>query len=96
MILLLWYFYYFTGDSLSSHENQAFTTKDRDNDVYDGGNCATAYKGGWWYGACHSSNLNGLYLGGPHESYADGVIWRPWKGYHYSLKHVEMKMRMTP
>ena len=91
--LWLLYFYYFTGDSLSGHGNQPFSTKDRDN---VGGTCATMYKGAWWYIGCHSSNLNGLYLGGPHESYADGINWSTWKGYHYSLKHVEMKMRMAP
>ena len=96
--LWLLYFYYFTGDSLSVHGNKAFSTKDRDNDenVSDGASCATAYKGAWWYRDCHSSSLNGLYLGGPHESYGDGVIWSAWKGYYYSLKQVEMKMRMAP
>ncbi|XP_078686987.1 fibrinogen C domain-containing protein 1-like [Branchiostoma floridae x Branchiostoma belcheri] len=81
------------GNSMdSSHNGFPFSTKDRD---YDGssGSCAQAYKGAWWYAACHHSNLNGLYHGGSHTSYADGVNWSAWKGHYYSLKHTEMKIR---
>lgn len=53
------------------------------------------YHGAWWYSDCHSSNLNGLYLGGPHKSYADGVNWKAWRGYNYSYKVSEMKVRLT-
>ena len=80
------------GDSLSGHRGKAFSTKDRDNDAYSG-NCATQFKGAWWYGSCHSSNLNGRYLKGKHSSYADGVNWYSWKGHHYSVKRAEMKIK---
>lgn len=40
------------GNSLQGHLGMKFSTKDRDNDVYDG-NCAEAYTGAWWYGKCH-------------------------------------------
>uniref|UniRef100_H2Z3S0 Fibrinogen C-terminal domain-containing protein n=1 Tax=Ciona savignyi TaxID=51511 RepID=H2Z3S0_CIOSA len=79
------------GDAMQSSK---FTTKDRDQDERDGGNCAIVYKGAWWYRSCHSANLNGLYLRGAHESYADGVNWRFWRGYHYSLKVTEMKLKL--
>ncbi|XP_055950510.1 techylectin-5A-like [Argiope bruennichi] len=82
------------GDSMiSNHDNQKFTTQDQDNDNFVDGNCAEAYKGGWWYNLCHSANLNGLYLRGTHESYAIGVNWVSWKGYHESLDATEMKIR---
>jgi len=80
------------GDSLSGHRGMAFSTKDQDNDAYSG-NCATLFKGAWWYGACHSSNLNGLYHLGKHSSYADGVNWYTWKGHYYSAKRAEMKIK---
>ena len=80
------------GDNLGYHSGRAFSTKDQDNDSA-GSNCAVLYKGGWWYGSCHSSNLNGLYLNGPHSSYANGVNWKSWKGYHYSLKYASMMIR---
>ena len=77
------------GDSMGYHSGNKFSTKDRDNSA----NCAVVYKGAWWYQSCHSSNLNGLYHGGDHSTYADGVNWKAWKGYHYSLKSTEMKVR---
>ncbi|KAL9985617.1 hypothetical protein ACROYT_G008039 [Oculina patagonica] len=80
------------GDSLSSHRGHPFSTKDRDNDRA-GSNCAVQYKGAWWYRGCHDSNLNGLYHGGKHSSFADGVNWSHWKGYRYSAKRTEMKIR---
>nr|DAA34038.1 TPA_inf: fibrinogen-related protein 3 [Mytilus californianus] len=80
------------GDSLARQNGQNFITKDQDNDQ-DGHNCAKSFKGAWWYKACHSSNLNGQYLSGTHTSFADGVNWETWKGYHYSLKATLMMIR---
>ena len=81
------------GDSLTIHNGHPFSTRDRDNDAHNTGHCAVAHKGAWWYNSCHDSNLNGLYLSGSHASYANGVNWRAWKGYYYSLKITEMKMK---
>ncbi|XP_022107434.1 ficolin-1-like [Acanthaster planci] len=81
------------GNSLYGHSNQQFSTKDRDNDVQRSGHCAVKYSGAWWYKSCHYSNLNGLYLGGQTSEFAKGVVWKHWKGYYYSLKHSEMKIK---
>jgi len=80
------------GDSLSYHRGQPFTTNDQDNDSWSG-NCAVQNKGAWWFNACHYSNLNGVYHHGKHSSVADGVNWSHWKGYKYSAKRAEMKIR---
>ena len=81
------------GDSLTYHNGFSFTTHDQDNDHQWGSNCATYFKGAWWYKYCHRSNLNGQYLSGHHSSYADGVDWEDWLGHYYSLKITEMKLR---
>ncbi|XP_077069599.1 angiopoietin-related protein 6 [Siphateles boraxobius] len=82
------------GDSLSWHNNKAFTTLDRDNDAYSG-NCAHYQKGGWWYHMCAHSNLNGVwYRGGHYRSrYQDGVYWAEFHGGSYALKKVTMMIK---
>ncbi|XP_036944949.1 angiopoietin-related protein 6 [Acanthopagrus latus] len=84
------------GDSLSWHNNKAFTTLDRDKDSYTG-NCAHFQKGGWWYHMCAHSNLNGVwYRGGHYRSrYQDGVYWAEFHGGSYSLKRVTMMIKPT-
>ncbi|KAJ1077729.1 hypothetical protein K5549_011056 [Capra hircus] len=56
---------------------------------------AILFQGAWWYHSCHSSNLNGRYLKGPHTSYANGINWKSWGRYNYSYKVSEMKLRLT-
>ncbi|GFV68641.1 techylectin-5A [Trichonephila clavipes] len=82
------------GESmLEKHDNRKFSTKDQDNDDNKDKSCSQIYKGGWWYGACHNANLNGLNLRGPHESWANGINWRSFKGHNESLDRTEMKIR---
>ena len=70
-----------------------FSTRDNDNDEKPDGSCAQKYQGAWWYSYCLHSNLNGSYLIGSHSSFGKGVNWKPFKGYHYSLKRTEMKVK---
>ena len=88
----LFFFLGTAGDSLKSHRNMPFSTKDQDNDKA-GFSCAKQHEGAWWYHKCHGSNLNGRYLNGDHSSYANGVNWYQWKGHYYSAKRAEMKTK---
>ena len=83
----------FTGDSLIYyHNNQPFTTKDRDNDKWPD-NCAEHQQGAFWHGSgCGYANLNGKYWrNGVNRN--TGVWWHTWKNNVYSLKRVEMKIK---
>lgn len=72
-------------DSMSFHNNQKFSTFDKDQDTQLNGNCAQTFKGGWWFRDCHYSNLNGIYYNdGPRHN--DGISWKTWTGVKYSLK----------
>uniref|UniRef100_M3YL16 Fibrinogen C-terminal domain-containing protein n=1 Tax=Mustela putorius furo TaxID=9669 RepID=M3YL16_MUSPF len=80
------------GDSLTYHNNHPFSTKDQDNDSSPE-TCAERYQGAWWYDKCHLANLNGLYLPGSHETFANGINWKSGKGYNYSYKVSVMMVR---
>ena len=70
-----------------------FTTQDQDNDK-SGANCATEYKGAWWYKGCHNSNLNGLNYGpGETVKTATSISWTQFGGQSISLKYVQMAIR---
>ncbi|XP_071830391.1 IgGFc-binding protein-like [Apostichopus japonicus] len=73
----------FTGtvivNGLTSHNDMAFSTFDRDNDLSNG-NCASQYPGGWWFNNCYYSNLNG--------DYGSGNYWMP-----VVAEESEMKLR---
>jgi hypothetical protein len=81
------------GDSMFSTgqttNGMYFSTFDRDNDK-TAGNCASMYSGGWWFNACHNSNINGYYN---WSAYANGVEWWTLTGDSASLSYVEMKLR---
>ncbi|XP_055864019.1 fibrinogen C domain-containing protein 1-like isoform X1 [Biomphalaria glabrata] len=77
-------------DSLSYHNNQPFTTFDKDNDKWMNKNCAVECLGGWWYNECHYSNLNGKW--GSNQSH-QGINWYSVTKFTASASFVEMKMR---
>jgi ficolin len=77
------------GDGIWMRQNNS--TKDQDNDIASWGSCAVAFTGGWWYGECHQSNLNGRYLGYKFDQ--SGINWYPFDYSKLSLKSTTMKLR---
>ncbi|KAJ3664189.1 hypothetical protein Zmor_008414 [Zophobas morio] len=74
-------------NSLEYHGGFKFTTKDKDQDLHTGVNCAQSYSGAWWYGECHNSHLTGLYKGATDKY--KGVRW----GERFYLKKARMLIR---
>lgn len=37
------------SDSFTYHHGRSFSTKDKDHDNFEDGNCASYFAGGWWY-----------------------------------------------
>ena len=74
-------------DNMNYHNGRPFSTYDRDNDGWSGGNCAQSsnnvhggHGGGWWFGYCSHSVLTS-----PHPN----IHWYRYR----SITHVEMKVR---
>ena len=86
------------GDSIQIRKwdhnltGMAFSTPDRDNDLWSS-NCAQQYKGGWWYNVCMCSQLNGIYHHDTTPSDWQAVLWYTLTGSDRSLKFAEMKLR---
>lgn len=92
-------------DSLSDHNNQKFSTFDRDNDSLDTDNCAyhsSTYYGGWWFGQnsisntgdCIDSNLNGHYFENSADHVnGDGIVWQGVGSTSTSMKYTIMAIR---
>ena len=51
------------------------------------------FVGGFWYGVCHHTNPNGLWVEGGntvYEGFAVGINWLTFRGHGYSLKYFTM------
>ena len=84
------------GDSLTgshSHNNMAFSTKERENDR-SSSNCAVRCTGAWWYNSCQYSNLNGQYLGKNDNDWR-GIRWYNFKHNNLSFKFAEIKLKSS-
>lgn len=94
-------------NGMSDVEDQAFSTRDQDNDGTDY-NCAQAHKGGWWYGGyyydasspyCHRTPVGGRHkeftYSNPNGEYnggnGQGIYW--YYNNYCHIKYMEMKLR---
>ena len=85
-------------DAMAYHNGSQFSTYDQDNDktsTFQGGNCASHYKGGWWYHSCYYSNLNGPHAQPPaHEGGDSNSRLKWWNGgRNLYVPYTEMKIR---
>ena len=64
------------GDQLTYSDGRRFSTFDRDLDTSND-HCAQEFGGGWWYGDCMKSNLNGHYINLEFLSAGNtsGIVW---------------------
>ena len=93
-----------SGDSLTNttesawyHSGQRFSAKDRDQDSSRYSSCAQKHEGAWWFNWCFRSHLNGRYINGGQTSHQyQGIVWETWRGFSYSLKSAEMKIKPSP
>ncbi|CAK8694634.1 unnamed protein product [Clavelina lepadiformis] len=82
------------GENGASNDGMQFSTKDRDQDVWSGGNCAVHTNGpfgGWWFRECGYSLLNSGW--GRSTGTWSNIIWYHWKGDKEALKATTMKLR---
>ena len=65
------------GDQLTYSDGRRFSTFDRDLHTSND-HCAQEFGGGWWYGDCMKSNLNGHYinLGFVSDGNTSGILWK--------------------
>ncbi|XP_005175410.2 ficolin-2 [Musca domestica] len=78
------------GDGMEYHLGMPFSTYDQDNDDSTR-NCASYFRGAWWFKSCYASHLCGPYRFEANANQA-GVSWDKWK-VDYSFKIAEMKVR---
>ncbi|BFZ12213.1 hypothetical protein BsWGS_15252 [Bradybaena similaris] len=79
-------------DELSYHNNMVFSTYD----APDPNGCARSMRVGWWYNYCAYSLPTGIYNSGgwytPGGTMYNGIYWKSWYGYNYSLKLLSMTL----
>ncbi|XP_066122815.1 angiopoietin-related protein 4 isoform X1 [Saccopteryx bilineata] len=76
----------------------AFSTWDQDHDLRRDKNCAKNLSGGWWFGTCVHSNLNGQYFHSipqQRQQRKKGIFWKTWRGRYYPLQATTMLIQPT-
>ncbi|XP_006896402.1 PREDICTED: angiopoietin-related protein 4 [Elephantulus edwardii] len=73
-----------------------FSTWDQDHDLRGDKNCAKTLSGGWWFGTCSHSNLNGQYFHSiprQRQQRKKGIFWKTWRGRYYPLQATTILIR---
>ncbi|KAG8519242.1 Angiopoietin-related protein 4 [Galemys pyrenaicus] len=75
-----------------------FSTWDQDHDLQGDKNCAKSLSGGWWFGTCSHSNLNGQYFHSiprQRQQRKKGIFWKTWRGRYYPLQATTILIQPT-
>ena len=83
-------------DSMTGpHNQQFFSTLERDNDKFPE-NCANKYGvgGGWWNNACYHVCFTADYHNEDERTHIVGITWFCHRGYYYSYKIGEIHLLM--
>ncbi|XP_060583551.1 angiopoietin-related protein 2-like [Ruditapes philippinarum] len=79
-------------DDFAFSNGMPFATIDRP----DANKCAYHQKGGWWYNYCSQTLPTGHYYHyGPYIPagfFYDGIYYKDWKGFAYSLKYISLEL----
>ena len=81
-------------DSMSYHNGMKFSTKDKDNDMATGSNCAQKHEGAWWHNQCYQSHLNGRHPNGTEtDTDTRYISWTVLEGRYGRWTFSEMKLQ---
>ena len=78
-----------TQDPLRLNNGMAFTSRDRDNDLF-GDNCAVYLSGAWWYEGCGTTWINGEYPSDIKMFYIDRTDWNDVPLITYTEMRIQM------
>lgn len=87
-----------TTTAMPSGLSLPFSTWDQDHDLHRDKNCAKSLSGGWWFGTCDHSNLNGQYFRSiprQRQQRKKGIFWKTWRGRYYPLQATTMLIQPT-
>lgn len=79
-------------DDFSFNNGMPFATQDRPDANY----CALHQQAGWWFNYCtYTLPTGNYYFGGNYQpvgGYYNGIYWKDWYGYNYSLNFISMSV----
>lgn len=84
------------GDHLGFSLYSPFSTHDHNNDRRRKSLCIQTQKGGWWFGSCYNSNLNGVYAENKQRMSDKTMFLRNWKSVNANntaFRSVSMKLQ---
>nr|XP_039265753.1 angiopoietin-related protein 1-like [Styela clava] len=75
---------------------KTFSTFDYHSNTIRSPECLRLQRGGWWFGSCRHSNLNGVYAAKEERMTVDKIYVKHWKkvnSNNTSLRYVTMKLQ---